>query len=118
MDKRMKELQEENRKLRNKLEQIKNKVSTATVGPVTLTSSGKEVNMQTPSSITAENRKSKRKEKERDTVHAKRNSHPDVTPLERRGKNFRIRRVLSYPLDNRRSIFFFLIVSRRRNVSE
>lgn len=56
MDQKMKELQEENKKW-NELEQVKNKINTATVHLVILTFNRKEANMQTPSFVSAENRR-------------------------------------------------------------
>lgn len=100
MKKKMQEIQEENRNLRKELELVKNKFSTPCSSDLL-----KNGNSQMSKSLEKEPRKEKKKEGKngRNIGSIKRNSQPSITPLERRGKNPKIRRELSYPLDARGS---------------
>lgn len=87
-------LQEKNMNLRKELEMIKKKI---TVPIAAETHGNSSVNKNTSKDIGKNKRKSSSSGK--GTTGKKRNSQPTVTPLERRNRNIRIRRKLSYPLD-------------------
>lgn len=101
MKKRMEEIQEENKTLWRKLEIIKSKVDVSVLSAL----KKKDSSAQTPRNPVKRNKKDEKKEerKERSLKNIKRNSQPVITLLERKGKNLRIRRELSFPPDNRES---------------
>lgn len=99
MKKRVEEIQEKNRSLRRELKIVRNKVD----APVPSAPKKKDSSVRTPRSPVKGNKKDGKKEegKERSLKNIKRNIQPVITPLERKGKNPRIRRELSFPSDNR-----------------
>lgn len=107
MRKNMKNLQEENKNLKKELEIVKMEIIKSKIISPAATESPRSMGS---TSITFNKTKDHAKDKRKNSnsggknTSGKRNSQPVITPIERRNKNSKIRRELSYPMDVRNNI--------------